>query len=256
MWMGQWWFDRLRNDWRGEIELSTFDLPLHGERYTGSLKSVWIRGIRLGRYVDSLCEHLRQYPRPPVLIGHSLGCLLIEAALARLPVPPPGIVLIAPTRHKVFCHSVCDFAHRHPFRFLWLNLSLSMWPPVATVPLARELLFPLDMPDAEVGKFHEKIHGDSYVAAVQLLLKWGPKPARVPGMPVLVIGGRKDKAVRMADVRRVARFHQTRAKWFDLPHNMLLSPGWEEVADCIKGWVRGVGQPPAQSSGHSTPAPS
>jgi alpha-beta hydrolase superfamily lysophospholipase len=240
MWMGKWWFDNLREHSRGRgLHLDAFDLPQHGELYTSAF---WVRWISLQRSLKALLERIQQYPKPPILIGHSFGCYLIEAVLCLLPEPPPGIVLIAPTRHDVFRHSTLDFARKHRLRFAQMNCTCSMWPSVATVPLARELLFSEDMSDEQLAKFHQRLHGDSYLAAWQLLLKLGPQPCKVPGLPVLVIGGRKDNAVRAADVEHVAKFHGTSVHWCDLPHNLLLVPGWEEVATTIEDWALAIGQ--------------
>jgi hypothetical protein len=74
------------------------------------------------------------------------------------------------------------------------------------------------------------------------LIGLGPKACKVPGLPVLVIGGRKDNAVRAADVEHVAKFHGTSVHWCDLPHDLLLVPGWEEVAITIEDWALAIGQ--------------
>jgi hypothetical protein len=117
------------------------------------------------------------------------------------------------------------------------------------VALCREMLFRDDLPDAAVAEFHGSMRDESYRVAVELLFGLGPKPAPAAGTPVLVVGGGRDRAVRRADVERVARWHGTEAVLFDeSPHDLMLSPGWEKPADHIASWLGDrLGFPPRPS---------
>lgn len=233
----RWWENLAQSCKETDIRVHPFDLPQHGRLFTSRWK---LRFTSIEDCVAALVAEVRKYPKIPRLAGHSLGCHIIEAALPFLPEPPPAIFLLGPTCHRTFRNSVATFARHHPWRFIWLNLTLSMWAPVSTISLAREMLFPLDMPDEEVRKYHVRMQDESYRIALQLLLGRGPRRVPAPeGVPVYVIGGRKDRAVRQTDVERVAAFHGTSVKWVNLPHNLLLSPGWEEVAEFMKARLAG-----------------
>jgi len=238
MWHGGWcWADFASFLAAMGFRCHTFDLRGHGARFAGGRVLRW---IPYQRYLEDVLQEVLRFERTPILVGHSLGCLLIECALERLVRPPPAVVLMAPTRHRTFLHSTWDFAvrRRRFLRWLELNLRRSMWPPLCTVPLCREMLLREDTPDREVAALQARLHDESYLTALQLTLGWGPRPRPANGVPVLVIGGGADRAVRREDVEETARFHGTGAEFFDgLPHDLMVSPGWGRVAERVGSWL-------------------
>jgi alpha-beta hydrolase superfamily lysophospholipase len=237
MWHGAWCWD-LFVDWfqhHGWLPRA-IDLPGHGSRFT---KARHLRFKSLEDYVSDLLSVISQFEKPPILVGHSMGCQLVELLLTRLKILPPAVVLMAPTRYVVYRRSVLDFALRHPFRFAELNLRLNMYPPVCTPELAREMLFTADMPKEEVKRLHAKLHDESFRVSLELMLGRGKQLRRYPGLPVKVIGAGLDRAIRRADVEAVAAFHTTKAVFFeDMPHDLMLAPGWDQVAAHIAEWLK------------------
>jgi pimeloyl-ACP methyl ester carboxylesterase len=255
MFMGEWFFENLlKEPERWSFRLHTFDFPHHGKNYR-TMSGLLVRFMSLRRYVEALIAEVERFDRTPVLIGHSIGAYAIQAALGRLRTPPRAVILICPTRQDVFANSTLDFAKRHPFWFVYLLFSFAMTAPIATLALTRELLFPKDMSDEEVRRYRKMMRGDSYWCAVECLFGWGPKPSPVRGIPVLVIGAEQDNAVRKEDVVRIAQFYGAELKWFDLPHNVLLAPGWEEVADYISEWIAALPSSPSGSTAGKSGAP-
>jgi pimeloyl-ACP methyl ester carboxylesterase len=62
------------------------------------------------------------------------------------------------------------------------------------------------------------------------------KPRRVT-TPVLVLGALHDGFVSVGDVRATARAYATEPEFFDMGHNMMLEPGWADVAARIHAWL-------------------
>lgn len=239
MWHGAWCWD-LFVDWFQQHGWfpRAIDLPGHGSRFT---KARHLRFKSLETYVSHLLSEVSQTRQPPILVGHSMGCLLIEILLARMKILPPAVVLLAPTRFSIYRRSVLTFARRHPFRFAELNLRLNMYPPVSTPELAREMLFTEAVSDAELRRLHAKLQDESYRVSLEMMLGSDRRLQRFPGLPVRVIGGGLDRAVRRSDVEAVAAFHGTQAVFFeDMPHDLMLAPGWERVAAHIADWLEQV----------------
>src|SRR5260370_15958011 len=74
----------LRQTVRAPVEAQAWDLPGHGAR----------RADRLGQHdIDTVTEGLRlrvaRSPRPPVLLGHSLGCYPSLRCTLTTNYPPP-----------------------------------------------------------------------------------------------------------------------------------------------------------------------
>ena len=56
--------------------------------------------------------------------------------------------------------------------------------------------------------------------------------------PILVLGAEHDGFVSMGDVRATARAYRTEPEFFDMGHNMMLEPGWADVAGRIHAWLQ------------------
>jgi pimeloyl-ACP methyl ester carboxylesterase len=56
--------------------------------------------------------------------------------------------------------------------------------------------------------------------------------------PVLVLGATHDGFVSMAAVRATARAYRTEPEFFAMGHNMMLEPGWADVAGRIHEWLQ------------------
>jgi hypothetical protein len=55
---------------------------------------------------------------------------------------------------------------------------------------------------------------------------------------MLVLGAEHDGFVSIADVRATARAYQTEPEFFSgMGHNMMLEPGWPDVAGRIHAWL-------------------
>lgn len=56
--------------------------------------------------------------------------------------------------------------------------------------------------------------------------------------PMLLIGGGDDQMVYDWQIRRTARAFGLEPRFFPgMGHEMMLEPGWQQVADCIAGWL-------------------
>lgn len=211
------------------------DLPKHGRR-RGDPTRVWCCRIRT--YVASLRAKIETYRTPPILVGHSLGCLLIEIVLAYY--RPPAVVLLAPTRHGIFRRSVLGFLKRHPLLFLELLCTWSMWPPISTPKLCREMLFSPDLPEEELLKWHAFLGNESTLVATELLLGLGqgPAPAHSPEIPTLVMRGDLDVAVDSKGAEDVAKHHGTKMQRVPkIAHDLMLDQGAENVAGEVLQWL-------------------
>ncbi|MGE3310349.1 MAG: alpha/beta hydrolase [Limisphaerales bacterium] len=235
MWHAAWCWDE---HFFGYFEKRGFsphavNLRGHGGRLSGPRSLRW---TSLTDYVDDLCDAVAHFENTPILVGHSLGCLLVEICLERI--RPPAAVLLAPTRHSIFRESTVGFLQRHPFRCVELFLRGSMRPVVATPTLGHEMLFAPSHPVDEVQTYCSRLQDESFRVATELLLGLGPQPTRSPSTRVLVLGGGADRAVSRSAVESVAEAHDCDAEFFEgMGHDMMLDPNWRAVADRIHRWI-------------------
>ena len=89
-WFGGWCWDRTAAALRGRgHEVHADDLPGHGRDTTPAAAST------LDAYVDRVCDRIDRLAGPAVLVGHSMGGLVISGVAERLPGRVAKLVYVA-----------------------------------------------------------------------------------------------------------------------------------------------------------------
>nr|WP_231716133.1 alpha/beta hydrolase [Arthrobacter zhangbolii] len=186
-----------------------------------------LRTARLSHYVDDVVHTAASLPRRPVLVGHSLGGLVVQLALARY--AARAGVLVAPVPAHPAVGSLLAIARRHPGDAARLFLGRSL-------PLRREYLFnQLSGPDAQ--RQADRCGQESPLVQYQLLMH---RPAGQPrgDAPVLVLATPDDALVPLADVRRTASRYAAPVLTFPgMGHDLMLDHGWRAPLDAMTSWI-------------------
>jgi pimeloyl-ACP methyl ester carboxylesterase len=207
------------------------DLRGHGKSEGGDR----LRGTSISHYVSDLTQIIGKLERPPVLIGHSLGGLVVQKYLEKH--QAPAAVLLASVPPGGVLRTTLSIAVRHTLPFLKANLTMKLYPIVGTPQLTREAFFSPDMPDEKIKAHFARIQNESYRAFIDMMVLSLPHPKRV-NTPILVLGGGRDTIFNRKEVEATARAYHTKAEIFpNLAHDMMLEEGWQEVADRILGWL-------------------
>jgi pimeloyl-ACP methyl ester carboxylesterase len=206
---------------------------------------------RVHHYVEDVHEAAARFIEPPVLVGHSLGGLVVQRYLERG--RAGGAVLLASVPRHGTLPAVARLTLRHPLVMLEVNLSLRLRPLVATPELVRELFFTPRTPQALVDDTFARLQDESWPAFIDTLVVW-PRPRRVQ-VPVLVLGAEHDGFFTAAELRRTAAAYRTEAEIIPgMGHDLMLDQGWEQVADRIHTWVGDVPTLDATAAGQARAA--
>lgn len=190
-----------------------------------------LRWTRLADYVADVAQVASQFPKPPVVIGHSMGGAVVQKYLETH--PAPAAVLLASVPPAGVLATTLRIARRHPLEFVKTNLLLSLYPLIGTPALAREAFFPASLPQDKLRTYFAQLQDESYRAFLDMLLFDLPKPQRVT-TPVLVFGAANDTIFYPYEIEATARAYQTQAVIFpDMAHDLMLGSGWQAVADRI-----------------------
>lgn len=190
---------------------------------------------RVHHYLQDVHEAAARFIEPPVLVGHSLGGLVVQRYLERG--RARGAVLLAPLPHHGTLPAIARMTLRHPLVMLEANLSLRLRPFVATPGLVRELFFTPQTPQALVDDTFGRLQDESWPAFFDSVVVW-PRPRRVQ-VPVLVMGAEHDGFFTLAEMRRTAAAYRTEAEILPaMGHDLMLDQGWPQVADRINTWIR------------------
>jgi pimeloyl-ACP methyl ester carboxylesterase len=211
-----------------------FDLRGHGKSDGGNR----LNRTRIADYVADLDQIVRGLDSTPVVVGHSMGGVIVQkylethraaAGVLMASLPPSG-GLPAATR----------WAGRHPLAMLRANATRSLRHLVATPELAREAFFSDGFPHERLMDYSSRLQDESYRAFLDMLLLDKPRPGRVR-TPILVLGAERDTILTHAEIEATARAYATEPTFLPTAHSMMLDEGWELVADRILTWLESLG---------------
>lgn len=186
-----------------------------------------LRTALLRQYVDDVVATATALPRPAVLIGHSMGGLVVQRALARY--AARAAVLVAPVPAHPAVSSLMAIARRHPQDALKLVAGGSL-------PLRPDYLFH-ELDPAEAQRLSGRCGGESAVVQYQLLMH---RPARPPlgAPPVLVLATPDDRLVPIRGVRSTAARYGARVEEFPgMGHDLMLDARWKKPLAAMLGWL-------------------
>lgn len=185
--------------------------------------------------VEAVIEGLGLDPRQVILVGHSMGGGVAQMYAARHEVA--GLMLLASLAlghwTREFLLRLPGQMLRHPRVFPHLGKDTSTL--FATPHLAREYLFDTQTPEAVVQQYlNDCWCHESGQAMMQLTTA---KAQRLQTGRLFFIAGRRDASVH--SVRQSAMKMGAPLLEVEMPHDLMLAPGWEEVAYAIWAFTRG-----------------
>ncbi len=232
MWHSAWCWEEHFMPFFSQQGYETFALSLRGHGGSEGRKS--LRRASLEDYVSDVAEVAGRFGTPPIVVGHSMGGMIVQKYLESHPVsaavlvasvPPGGIV---PATGRIFL--------RHPLLVLKANLTLSLLPVVSTPQLAREMFYSPEMSGEKVKSYFGRIQDESYRVYLDMLGLNLPKLNGID-VPLLVLGAENDRIITVKEVVATARRYGVEAEIFSgMAHNMILEAGWQNVAVRISSW--------------------
>lgn len=197
-----------------------------------------LRGWRLNDYVADLAQAVNMMPRKPVLIGHSMGGMVIQKYMENH-AGIAGMVLMGSVPPQGLWHSNLHMAIRHPFLFQQMLAFTMFGPSYASVDMMRRILFSNDMPRAKLEEYFRLVQNESQMVAMDMMLF---NPLRLKAgqlwLPLLILGAQDDVLVAPAMVRETARFYRTEATIIpNLAHAMMLDTQWRVAAARLLDWL-------------------
>lgn len=228
-WHAAWCWDVHFLDYFAQQGYEVHALSLRG--HGGSEGRENLRWTRIAEYIEDVARAVQQLPCPPVLIGHSMGGLIVQKYLEKH--PSPAAVLLAPPPPGGLLATALRIARQHPLVFARANLSLSPYALVATPGMARELLFSGDLPEQKLLEYWQRLQDESYLAFLGMLAFNLPKPGKVMS-PLFVLGGALDGIVKPNEIEATARAYNARFEILaGMAHDLMLEPNWQIAAKRI-----------------------
>lgn len=232
---GAWTWDEHFLPWFAQRGWHVIALDLRGHGDSPSDRSVLWASVR--DYLDDVHEVVEELPEPPVLVGHSLGGFVVQRYLEQH--VGPAAVLVGSTPNTGASRLTLRAIRHDPKGALRAFATLRLLPMFGTPEAARHWFFSADTPDGSVEDWSARLTDESFRAVVDTVMR--PVRTKRISTPMLVLGGSEDRTATPEDVARTARAYGVEPVRLDgLPHDLMLTRGWERAASYIAEWVAGA----------------
>jgi len=233
-WHGAWCWDDHFLDFFADNGFRAVALSLRGHGKSSTDKRM--NRCSIADYVDDVRSVAETLPVPPVVIGHSMGGFVVQKYLESNTAPAGVLLASVPARGDN--KALMRFTKRHPWLSLKGLVTANTAVSLSTPALAREYLFAPTTPEELVTRCRDRIQQESqraiYLDCAFLDL---PKAERV-ATPLLVIGAEHDGFFTVDEIHSTAKAYGTEAEIFSgMGHNMMLEPGWRDVAERMADWL-------------------
>ena len=229
-----WWWAEYFLPWfaRHGYEAHAVSLRGHG----ASPARATLHLASLDDYVSDVVLAAERIGRPAVLIGHSMGAIVVQRAARRC--NPRAMVLMAPVPPHGLGGSLLSLAMRDPPLYFALNALQFGAADVSALRRVRDYLFSASLTEAKVSRYLKRTQQESQRALLDLAWPQHFWIAPSVGLPTLVIGAAKDAFFTTSMIEEAARFHGVTPRIFPhMAHMMMLEPGWQDVATHIHAWL-------------------
>ena len=229
---GAWCWEEHFLDYFAARGYASYALSLSG--HGGSPDRSHLHLYSIENYVADVVAVFASLPTPPVLIGHSMGGLVVQKFLERT--DAPAAVLLASVPPQGLLGSAIGLAMRKPG--LMNDFNSLMGGGVVGAEGLREALFHQPVEEESLQRYLRASQPESHRAIWDMSLFNLPNPYRMRAVPMLVLGAEHDHLIPPALVDLTARTYNLSADILpDLGHGMMLEQGWEDVAARIAVWL-------------------
>lgn len=207
-------------------------LSLRG--HAGSSGRERLHSFGLGDYVEDLALVVDALPRPPVLIGHSMGALVVQKYLEHA--PARAVALACPVPPFGLLPSAFSLALFRPG--LWSEINALATGHSASRRALAEALFAGPLEAERMERIYARMQAESRRALMDMT--WWGLPAfwRLNPSDVLVLATARDVLISQALTESTARLLGAEYRLLDgIGHALMLDARWERAAEALLGWI-------------------
>jgi len=233
---GAWCWDECFMPWFAEQGYSCYALSLSG--HGRSRGRAYLDSFSISDYVDDVAEVVAKLPTAPVLIGHSMGGMVVQKYLERH--SAPGVVLMSSVPPQGLLGSAFGLAFAKPHLLGDLNRIMGGGRP--QMETLRDAMFHETMEIERLQRYYHLCQPESHRAIWDMSLFDLPPISRIHRPPLLVLGAEHDVLIPPDQVQMTARRYDVEAMILpELGHGMMLETDWRIAADPILSWLQSEG---------------
>ena len=216
---------------------ASYAVSLRGHGGSEGRDRLWL--TRLRDYVRDVEQVTAQIERPPVLIGTSMGGVVVQHYMQRNLVSAAILMGSGPPHGMI--PSMMWMATTNPLLVRDMTLLSMFGPGVVTVDIARRALFRSDTPAAYIRRYLPPAQPESALVMLDVLAFDLPPSRHNSDIPVMVVGAEKDAFIPLSATRETARSFGVEPEIIpQMAHAMMLDEDWEIVTTRILEWLENV----------------
>lgn len=182
----------------------------------------------------------------PVLIGHSMGGMVVQRYVERLDrklfrgdTPPvAGMALLAALSPSGLAATATQLMFTDPLVFFQLSALQTLGEHAVIPEAVHRAMFARSAPVSLTRKYMGRMQSESQRVQLDLMMGAPPWPGNALRIPRLVIGAQDDPFVPAWMSRMTARHYGTEAHILgDSGHAMMLGPDWKTPAGLLLTWL-------------------
>jgi len=208
--------------------LDTYALSLRGHGKSDGHEQIDLWGLK--DYCDDIDQVCQALPMPPILVGQSLGAVVLQQYVQAH--QSSGVVMLAPTPLAPMALAKLRWALRFPVATIRALVTGDV---NYALPTFRHNFFSPQMNEAQVNQYMARMQRESKRVFREVSQIRDPNPRGVH-VPTLILAAQQDRIPRRINQRLAASFH---ADLYTLPvaHDIMLDPKWQMAADQIINWI-------------------
>ncbi len=227
-----WSWDEYFLPYFAEKGFDAYALSLRGHGKSDGYEA--LKWTSIADYVSDVVRVASDLPEKPVVIGHSLGGLVVQKYLEKN--EAPAAILITPSPSEGMFWSAFWMPYKHPILMMKIGFHQDYSLMFATPELAKKFLFSKDTDIEKIARYVKKFGKESYWANLESMFNL-PKPEEI-STQMLVLGADEDALVSKRAIEKTARVYNADLKFFpQTGHDLPLEDNWQEVADHMIEWL-------------------
>lgn len=227
-----WCWEEHFQPWFARRGWMTYALSLSG--HGKSRKREHLDSYSLDDYVRDVAEVAAKLPAPPVLIGHSMGGMVVQKYLEQY--DAPATVLVSSVPPQGLMGSAFGLMLKRPS--LLTDLNRIMAGTDIDIDSLREALFHQPVGADDLLRYYRLSQPESHRAIWDMSLFSLPQPARMHRPPMLILGAEHDALIPPDQVHMTATTYGRQAEIIPgMGHGMMLERDWEKVALRVAAWL-------------------
>lgn len=236
--VGAWCWEDGFLPWFAARGFPVYALSLRGHGGSGDRAN--LHSYRIADYAEDVAAAIAHLPRPPVLVGHSMGAVVVQKYLERPNTIAAALALLCPVPPLGLLSTTWPMVLTRPALFAEMS-SLAVGGRFSRAG-AREALFGGQVDTEHFNACFARMQPESRRALLDLSGLDLPQRWRVSLPQTLVLGAERDALIPASLAQSTAR--TLNASYRELPglgHAMMLEAEWQRAAQALFDWMEEVG---------------